>query len=381
MTPIHVASAEEIIPLADLGAMTAEARHELDAAWDDVVSRSVFVGGDPVALFEEQWARYCGTQFAVGVANGTDAIELILRALGIGPGDEVIVPANTFVGTVEAVVLCGAIPRFVDVDDETLLVTPEIVRAAISERTAAVIAVELYGNMPRLDELAVLAEAAHIALIEDAAQAHGSAWADKPAGSYGVAGCFSFYPGKNLGAFGDAGCVVTDDSTLAGAIRSLANHGRPPDSPHVHSVLARNSRLDALQASVLSVKMVRLDAWNAARRKAVEIYLRWLRADRVRILTVEPSARIAYHQHVVRVEERDVVREALLERGIQTGIHYPIPCHLQTPYQTFATGRLPVVERSATEILSLPLYPHITQTQVLRVCECVNELVGESAHE
>jgi dTDP-4-amino-4,6-dideoxygalactose transaminase len=377
---IRDASAEEIVPLADLGAMTAEVRHELDAVWDDIVSRSVFIGGDPVALFEEQWASYCGTRHAVGVANGTDAIELTLRALGIGPGDEVIVPANTFVATVEAVVLAGAIPRFVDVDEETLLVTPEIVRAVISERTAAVIAVELYGNVPRIDELAILAEASHIALIEDAAQAHGSAWEDKPAGSFGVAGCFSFYPGKNLGAFGDAGCVVTDDAALAAAIRSLANHGRPPDSAHVHSVVARNSRLDALQAGVLAVKMARLDAWNAARREAVETYRRWLRADRIRMLAVEPAATSVYHQHVVRVEGRDVAREALFQRGIQTGIHYPIPCHLQAPYQTFATGPLPVVERAAGEILSLPLYPHITESQVLRVCECLNQHVAESDH-
>jgi dTDP-4-amino-4,6-dideoxygalactose transaminase len=368
--------AEEVVPLNDLAAMTSELRPDLDAAWDEAVSASGFIGGEAVSRFEEEWSAYCGTRHAVGVANGTDAIELTLRALGIGAGDEVIVPANTFVATAEAVVLAGANPRFVDVDDETLLLTPAIAADAIDERTAAIIAVNLYGNMPRLDELAALAERSGVALIEDAAQSQGAEWKGRPAGSFGVAGCFSFYPGKNLGAFGDAGAVVTDDGALADSIRMLGNHGRPPDAAHVHSVVGRNSRLDALQAAVLSSKLTRLDSWNAARRKAVETYAELL-SHEVRILTVEPWAVSVHHQHVVRIDQRDDAMDALRASGIQSAIHYPIPCHLQGAYQAYATTALPVVEQAAEEIVSLPLFPHITELQIERVCQSLNDHLSE----
>jgi dTDP-4-amino-4,6-dideoxygalactose transaminase len=367
------------VPMIDLAPMTAEVRPELDRVWEEILSRSSFIGGDPVNEFEEAWSAYCDTRHAVGVANGTDAVELTLRALGIGSGDEVIVPANTFVATVEAVVLAGARPRFVDVDEDTLLLTPEIAADAISERTAAIIAVDLYGNMPRLDELASLADRANVALIEDAAQAQGARWKGRPAGSFGIAGCFSFYPGKNLGAFGDAGAVVTDDAALAEGIRMFANHGRPPDAAHMHSVLARNCRLDAIQAAVLSTKLPRLESWNAARRAAVERY-RELLSDRVRLLDVEEPATSAYHQLVIRLESRDGAIEHLHDRRIACGVHYPIPCHLQAPYHSYNGTPLPVTETAADEILSLPLFPHITESQIERVCRCLNEFVdGNSA--
>jgi dTDP-4-amino-4,6-dideoxygalactose transaminase len=370
-----LSAAERTVPLKDLDSMTAEIRPQLDAVWDGVVSTSTFIEGEAVRQFEEQWSAYSGTLHAVGVANGTDAIELTLRALGIGALDEVIVPANTFVATVEAVVLAGATPRFVDVDDETLLMTPEIVADAISGHTAAIIAVDLYGNMPRLDELATLAEGSKVALIEDAAQAQGSRRNGKPAGSFGVAGCFSFYPGKNLGAFGDAGAVVTDDSSLADAIRVRANHGRA-EHAHIHSVLARNSRLDTLQAGILSAKLTRLESWNEALREAVSSYSALL-DDGVRAVAVEPGVVSAYHQYVVRLRERDAAMEALRRRGIQCGIHYPIPCHLQAPYRRYAPTRLPVAEAAADEILSLPLFPHITEEQVAYVCDCLNTYASE----
>jgi dTDP-4-amino-4,6-dideoxygalactose transaminase len=374
---VSLYAAERTVPLKDLESMTAEVRPQVDAVWDEILSTSAFIEGETVRRFEEQWSAYSGTLHAVGVANGTDAIELTLRALGIGAGDEVIVPANTFVATVEAVVLAGATPRFVDVDDETLLLTPEIVTDAISRYTAAIIAVDLYGNMPRLDELAALAERSKIALIEDAAQAQGSRWNGRPAGSFGVAGCFSFYPGKNLGAFGDAGAVVTNDGSLADAIRVLANHGRSPHAMHIHSVVARNSRLDALQAGILSVKLTRLETWNEALREAVSSYAELLDDD-VRTLTVEPQAVSACHQHVVRLRRRDVAMEALGAQGVQCGIHYPIPCHLQAPYRMYATAPLPVVEGAAAEILSLPLFPHITESQIAYVCDCLNSHLSET---
>jgi dTDP-4-amino-4,6-dideoxygalactose transaminase len=368
--------AERAVPLKDLESMTADIRAELDAVWHETVSTSAFIGGETVRRFEDQWSAFAGTAHAVGVANGTDAVELALRALGIGAGDEVIVPANTFVATVEAVVLAGATPRLVDVDEETLLLTPEIAAEAVSGRTAAIIAVDLYGNMPRLDELATLAERLEIALIEDAAQAQGGRWKGKPAGSFGDAGCFSFYPGKNLGAFGDAGAVVTNDGPLADAVRMLANHGRPPHSAQIHSVVARNSRLDALQAGILSAKLTLLEKWNEALRNAVRTYAELLPED-VRPLTIEPEAVSAYHQHVVRLERRDAAMEALRARGVQCEIHYPIPCHLQAPYEPYATTPLPTIERAAGEILSLPLFPHITEPQIAYVCECLKDHLSE----
>jgi dTDP-4-amino-4,6-dideoxygalactose transaminase len=368
-----------IVPLADLSAMNDEVRAEISDAWDEILIHSRFIGGDAVALFEEQWARYCGSRYAVSLANGTDAIELTLRALGIGTGDEVVVPANTFVATVEAIVLCGAIPRFVDVDPETLLVTPEIVRAAITPRTAALIAVELYGNVPRMVQLAQLAASSGIALIEDAAQAHGSTLNGRPAGSFGVAGCFSFYPTKNLGAWGDGGAVVTNDRALAEAIRSLGNHGRIAGAPHIHRVVARNSRLDALQAAVLTAKLWHLDDWNNARRAAMEIYRRALPHEAVHRVHVDPHVSSSYHQHVVLVPHREAVREHLSRNGVQTGVHYPIPCHMQRAYRQFAHDRLPVAEASAEQVLSLPLFPHMTEQQILRVCDVLRACLDDMA--
>jgi dTDP-4-amino-4,6-dideoxygalactose transaminase len=365
-----------MVPLTDLGAMTADVWEALEAGWKQVTATSGFIGGNHVLEFEEEWARYCGTDFAVGVANGTDAIELTLRALGIGAGDEVIVPANSFIATAEAVVLAGATPRFVDVDATSLLATPELIEEAMGPRTAAVMVVPLYGNMPAMDDIARLASAKGLALIEDAAQAHGSTWQGRKAGSFGVAGCFSFYPGKNLGAFGDAGAVVTDDEALAERIRSLGNHGRRRDAGHIHAVVGRNSRLDALQAAVLSVKLPRLDGWNRARRAAVATYRRLLSPD-VRMVTAADDAGSTHHQYVIRIPDRDRVRVSLGRMGIETGVHYPVPCHQQAPYQTFASGRLPVAEQAADEILSLPMFPHLTEQQIAYLSSRLNEIVTE----
>ena len=372
------ADARPGVPLIDLAAMSTDVRSALELAWQETTTTSSFIGGQRVEEFEEQWARYCGTSCAVGVANGTDAIELTLRALGIGPGDEVIVPANSFIATAEAVLAAGASVRFVDVDPETLLVTPETIRPAINRRTAAVVVVPLYGNMPAMDGIMRLTSTSNLALIEDAAQAHGSTWQGNKAGSFGIAGCFSFYPGKNLGAFGDAGAVVTDDAMLADRVRSLGNHGRRAGASHVHELVGRNSRLDALQAAVLSAKLPLLDHWNQARRAAIATY-RSLLGPAVRTVALNDGATSAHHQNVVRVPERDRLREALARQGIETGVHYPIPCHRQGPYQAFADGPLPVVELAASEILSLPLFPHITYGQIEYVSSCVNDAVGAAS--
>jgi dTDP-4-amino-4,6-dideoxygalactose transaminase len=365
------------VPLTDLTAMTRDTREALDVAWEEVTATSAFVGGELVERFEEQWARYCGTAHAVGVANGTDAIELALRAFGIGMGDEVVVPANSFIATAEAVVAAGATPRFVDVDPGTLLATASTIRPAIGPRTAAVIVVGLYGNVPVMDDVLRLARETGLAVVEDAAQAHGAAWLGRKVGSFGVAGCFSFYPGKNLGAFGDAGAVVTDDAALAERIRSLGNHGRPAGASHVHALLGGNSRLDALQAAVLSAKLPLLDEWNRARRAAVAAYRRLCGPD-LGTVQVPYGAEPAWHQHVVRVgRARDLVREGLARRGIATGIHYAVPCHHQEPYRRFAPDRLPVTEAAAAEILSLPLFPHLTERQIDHVARSLDDVMRE----
>lgn len=364
------------IPFLDVAAMTREVRDSVDSAWRRVLTSGRFIGGEAVEQFEAAWAAYCGVPRAVGVANGTDALQLTLMALGIGPGDEVIVPANTFVATAEAVVLAGATPRFADVCPDTLLLTPDCLEVAITGRTRAVIVVHLYGQVPDMDALCRAAGQAGLAIIEDAAQAHGASWQGRPAGSIGIAGCFSFYPGKNLGAFGDAGAVVTADPGLAARIKVLRDHGRAIGSHYRHEEVGTNSRLDALQAAVLSVKLTRLDAWNEARRSIAARYRTALAPSAARPVTEVPGARGVYHLAVVRVPDRAHVQKQLAAMGVETQIHYPIPCHVQVPYGRFARRALPVAEQCADEVLSLPIFPHMTDGQVARVCDAVKEALS-----
>jgi dTDP-4-amino-4,6-dideoxygalactose transaminase len=368
-----------LVPFLDLAGVTTEVRAEVLEGWTTaVLDERRFIGGEAVTTFEEEFARYCGTRYAVGVANGTDALHLTLRALAIGAGDEVIVPANTFVATVEAVVLAGARPRFADVDPDTLLLTPSTVREVSTPSTRAVIPVHLYGQAPDMGAMLQCAESLGIALIEDAAQAHGATWAGRRAGSFGVAGCFSFYPGKNLGAFGDAGAVVTSDRALADRLRSMRDHGRS-QSHHDHVVLGTNSRLDALQALVLTAKLRRLDAWNQARRDLMEQYRALIDPDVARPIADETGGEGICHLAVVRVCERDRVREELASLGVMTGIHYPTPCHLMTPYAAFADRALPAVESAAAEVMSLPMYPHLDPDDVRYVAGMLNQVASRRA--
>lgn len=359
------------IRFLDLQAMHDELRPELDRAWREVTDQAAFIGGAAVERFEADWAAYCGTRHAVGLANGTAALELALDALGVGPGDEVIVPANTFFATVSAVRTVGAVPVFVDVDPRTLLVDPARVGEALGPRTAAVIAVHLYGQPCDMDALGAICARAGVLLVEDAAQAHGATWRGRRAGSLGRIGCFSFYPGKNLGGFGDAGAVTTDDPELARAIRSLANHGRAPGSHHEHERIGANQRLDALQAAILSVKLTRLDAWNAARARVVGWYRQALADLPVELLDEAPDAVSAHHLMVVRLAGRDRVQAQLQARGIPTGIHYPIPCHRQKAFAGTDVPFLPVVEGAAPRLLSLPLHPHLSQDAVAQVADAL----------
>lgn len=366
------------VPFLDLHGVNNGLREEFDLAWKTVLDHGHFVGGPEVERFECELASYCGTTACIGVANGTDALELILRGLGIGAGDEVIVPTNTFIATAEAVFATGARPRFVDVCADTLLIDPDAVRAAINGSTAAIIAVHLYGQMVDPQPISAIAAAHGLALIEDAAQAHGARHHGRRAGSVGVAAGFSFYPGKNLGALGDGGAVVTSDLALADRVRSIANHGRSVSDRYLHDLPGRNSRLDTLQAALLSAKLPSLDAGNARRASAMAAYREMLPPGCTPV-SVQPGAEPVYHLAVIQVENRRKVAEALTAAGIGWGVHYPIPCH-QQPALT-ATGfitlgepapdaqQLPVAERAANRILSLPMSPTLSVEQVARVCD------------
>jgi dTDP-4-amino-4,6-dideoxygalactose transaminase len=357
------------VPFTDLSAMATEVWPSIEKSYLTCMQGANYIGGAPVAEFEREWAGYCQADHAVGVANGTDALELTLTALGIGQGDEVVVPTNTFIATAAAVVRAGAVPRFADVDEETLLMTPATLAAALTPRTRATIVVHLYGQTPNMDGLLAAADDAGILMIEDAAQAHGAEWAGRRAGSFGAAACFSFYPGKNLGAFGDAGAVVTSRPELADLVRALANHGRWHGSSHYeHEHVGTNSRLDTLQAVALLGKLRRLDAWTDRRAEIAARYRDRLAGTGIWMPAVTPLARHAYHLLVVRVPGRDTVRAELERRGVQTGIHYPVPCHLQPPLARFAAGPLPVAEQAAAELVSLPIFPHMTDEQVDFVC-------------
>jgi dTDP-4-amino-4,6-dideoxygalactose transaminase len=373
------------VPFTDLAAMAKQVWPEIRSDYLACLLDGRYIGGSEITSFEQEWAAYCGADHAVGVANGTDALQLTLAALDIGAGDEVVVPANTFIATAAAVVRAGATPRFADVSDDTLLMTPRTLADAVTPRTRAVIVVHLFGQMPDMAGLLAVARSAGMAVIEDAAQAHGAEWGGRRAGSFGEAACFSFYPGKNLGAFGDAGAVVTSRWELADRIRSMANHGRSSGASHYrHDCLGTNSRLDTLQAILLSGKLTRLDEWTERRIALASRYRRLLGSSGfpgavLKLTDVTPQARHVYHLFVVRVARRDHIRAELARRGIQTGVHYPVPCHLQPPLRQFADGPLPAVEQAAGELLSLPMFPHLTDCQVDFVCEAVCDTLGTAA--
>ena len=355
------------IPFLDLASINGALESDYELAWKTVLRHGRFVGGPEVDQFEESFAAYCETATCVGVANGTDALELILSGLGVGPGDEVIVPTNTFVATVEAVCAVGARPRFVDVLPDTLLIDPDAVATAAGPDTVAVIAVHLFGQMADIDALLPVARRYGLAVIEDACQAHGARWRGRRAGSAGTAAAFSFYPGKNLGALGDGGAVVTGDTDLAERIRRRADHGRSSVARYRHELRGRNSRLDTLQAAMLSVKLADLDNANRARCRVMDRYRRQL-PPWARPVATHPDAEPVHHLAVIRVDDRAAVTAELDRHQIGWGIHYPIPCHWQPAYRQFAES-LPVAEQASEQILSLPMSPMLTDREVDRVCE------------
>ncbi|MDH2414825.1 DegT/DnrJ/EryC1/StrS family aminotransferase [Nocardioides sp. CER19] len=364
------------VPFVDLAAQHAEIEDEVQLGLASVFERTAFIGGAEVTDFEHEYAGYVGVRHCVGVANGTDALELAMRALGIGRGSEVILPANTFIATAEAVSAVGATPVLVDVDDEHLLLDPAAVERAVTDRTRLVVPVHLFGQTAPVEELLGLG----IPVLEDAAQSQGARRAGRPAGSLGRVAATSFYPGKNLGAAGDAGAVMTDDAGIADRVRVLSAHGSP--SKYVHEVVGRNSRLDTVQAVVLRAKLARLEKWNEMRRQAAERYARLL-ADvpGVRVPTSAPGNEDVWHLYVVRVADRDRVLAELAAAGIGAGIHYPTPVHLTAAYADLClpAGSFPVAERAAGEILSLPMFPHLTVEQQERVVEVLAGAVEGSS--
>lgn len=360
-----------MIPLVDLRAQYDSIQSEVEVAIQSVIAHSAFIGGEEVRQFEAEFAAYCGAKACVGVANGTDALYLTLRALGVGPGEEVITVAHTFIATAEAISSTGARPVFVDIREDTLLMDPGLLETAITPRTRVIIPVHLYGQPCEMDRILEIAQRHGLKVIEDAAQAHGARWLGRRVGSLGDAACFSFYPGKNLGAYGDGGAVVSPDEDLIRHIRMLANHGRR--EKYIHDMVGVNSRLDGLQAAILRVKLRHLDEWNAARRRHAARYLDALRGSDLGLPTVHPDSEPVWHLFVVRVPERERLQTQLKAQGIETGVHYPLPAHQQPAYRhlEIPTGTLPVTEKAAAEVLSLPMYSELTESEVLRVAELV----------
>ena len=366
------------VPVVDLQAGYAELGPQLDAACRRVFASGRYVLGPELEAFEAEFAAYCGTRHCVGVGNGLQALQLTLRALGIGPGDEVLVPANTYIATWLAVSAVGARPVPVEPSPDTCNLDPRCIPAAIGARTRAVIPVHLYGQPADMEAIHAVAARHRLSVIEDAAQAHGAACRGRRAGALGHAAAFSFYPTKNLGAFGDGGAVTTDDADLARAIRTLRNYGSP--HPYVNDVRGDNSRLDELQAALLRVKLARLDAWNARRAAAARRYLDALSGLPLGLPRVPPWAEPAWHLFVVRSAQRDRLRAALAEAGVETGIHYPTPPHLQAAYRDLglARGALPVAERLHAEVMSLPIGPHLGAGQQERVLDALRAALETS---
>ena len=352
------------LPLVDLHAQYASIKPEIDAAIRSVVESAAFVGGPAVREFETAFAAFCECAQAVSCGNGTDAIQIILRALGIGAGDEVITVPNTFIATTEAISLTGAKPVFVDVRADTSLLDARQLAGAITQRTKAIVAVHLYGQPADMDAIAEAARG--LPVIEDAAQAHGARYRGRRVGTLGTAATFSFYPGKNLGAYGDGGAMTFTDRELAKRCAMLRDHGRT--DKYLHELEGTNSRLDTLQAAVLLVKLRKLDEWNAARRRAAGWYReRLANIPDLQLPHVADDVEPVWHLFVVHQPRRDALREALDKQGISTGIHYPVPLHRQPAYRQLAAGPFPIADQLAGSCLSLPMYPEITEADVDRV--------------
>jgi len=369
------------VPFIDLKLHHQPLREQLDAAIAEVVDSSAFAGGPFVAKFEQEFAAFCGAPFAIGVGNGTDALWLSLLALGIGPGDEVITVPSTFMATAEAISFCGARPVFADIEDRTYTLDPAQLEKAITPRTKAIIPVHLFGQMADMKAILAIASRHGIPVVEDACQAHGARQDGHAAGTLGATGCFSFYPGKNLGAFGEAGAVVTSSPELKQRLEVLRDHGQ--SRKYFHSDIGWNGRMDGIQAAVLRVKLPHLKAANDRRRAHARLYHELL-ADASATTPLETAHNHhVYHVYAVRIGERDHILESLTRAGIGCGIHYPVPIHLQPAYRSlgYGLGSFPVAERCAAGFLSLPMFPELTTDQIRMVVDELKTcLAGHQPH-
>jgi dTDP-4-amino-4,6-dideoxygalactose transaminase len=369
-----------MIPFLNLKAQHQGLKSEILAALSEVLDSAAFAGGTYVTKFEEEFAGYCGAKYGVGVGNGTDALWFALLALGIGPGDEVITVPNTFIATAEAITYCGAKPVFVDVDEETYTMDPRLIEAAITPRTKAIIPVHLYGQMADMDAIMEIARKHRLFVIEDACQAHGAKYKGRIAGSIGDVGCFSFYPGKNLGACGEAGACVTNNLELKNRMAMFRDHGQA--KKYYHSVVGWNGRMDGFQGAILSIKLKHLPAWTESRRAHARAYTHALTHVHGVLTPKEAVHREhVYHLYVLRVKNRDAVLKALADKGVNCAIHYPVPLHLQDAYAPLGIkhGSFPVSERCANEIISLPMFPELSADEINTVIREVAAVVQQPA--
>lgn len=362
------------VPFLDLKQQYAAIKNEIDASIQKVLASTAFAGGPFVKEFEDSFSAFCQTRHAIGVGNGTDALWAALIAVGVGQGDEVITVPNTFIATAEAISFCGARPVFIDIEERTYTMNPALLEKAITPRTKAIIPVHLYGQMADMDPIMAIAGKHGLFVIEDASQAHGAEYKGKKAGSLGAAGCFSFYPGKNLGAYGEAGAVVTNETAVADKIRMFRDHGQ--QKKYYHDMIGWNGRMDGMQGAVLNVKLKYLPAWTEARRAHAAHYNKML-ADIVHIqLPGEADyAKHVYHIYPIRIKNRDSLINALAKRDIACGIHYPVPLHFTGAYNFlgYNRGAFPCSEQIADELISLPMFPELTREQIAYVAESIRD--------
>jgi dTDP-4-amino-4,6-dideoxygalactose transaminase len=366
------------VPFLDLKTQHKQIEHEVFPMIKEAMENAMFIGGVNVEGFEKEFSEFCNAKYCVGVNSGTDALRFSLMAVGIEDGDEVITVSNTFIATTEAISQVGAIPVFVDIHPDTCNIDANQIEEKITENTKAIIPVHLYGQPADMDPVIEIAAKRKIVVIEDACQAHDANYKDRKAGAIGAAGCFSFYPGKNLGACGEAGAVVTDDEEIAARIRIIRDHGQ--QQKYYHNLEGYNGRLDAIQAGVLRIKLKRLAEWNHQRQKNAEYYDHLLSdVPGVDIVKVADFAQSVYHLYVIMVDERDSLQKFLAENGIATGLHYPLPLHLQKAYEHlgYKKGDFPATERAAQRLLSLPMFPELTREQIEYVTNSIKEFMND----
>jgi dTDP-4-amino-4,6-dideoxygalactose transaminase len=365
------------VPFLNLKIQYKQIENEVIPMLTEAMSNAAFIGGPQVSGLEKEFSEFCESKYCVAVNSGTDALRFALIAAGIGNGDEVITVPNTFIATTEAISQAGAKPVFVDILPDTYNINPGLIEKKINKNTKAILPVHLYGQPADMDAIMQIAKKHNLIVIEDACQAHGALYKGKKAGSMGLAGCFSFYPGKNLGAFGEGGAVVTQDEKLAKQMSMLRDHGQ--EQKYYHAIEGYNGRLDAIQAGVLRIKLKRLKAWNDARRKNVTIYNELLsKIDGITTPVEAKGVESVYHIYLILVDDRDSLQKHLAGKGIGTGLHYPVPLHLQKAYSNmgFKEGDFPVSEKVSKRLLSLPMFAELTKEQIEYVCESIKEFMG-----